>query len=158
LYIKLHDIEVALRTGTHHSLFRNIQNFLLLAYKYGSYYFQRLRHPRSIPHTTKRSGSNCHRLCDCQKISPEDGSGLQDMRLSGEEFATGLISAFTSCGIDVADAGLTGTENAYFISGSMPYDMVIMISASHNPPQYNGLKIVLKGPIAVSGDSGLNDI
>ena len=93
-----------------------------------------------------------------RKFHPKTVAICRDMRLSGEEIRDGLIGAFTACGIDVFDAGLTGTENAYFISGSMPYDMVIMISASHNPSQYNGLKIVLKGPVAVSGDSGLNDI
>jgi len=93
-----------------------------------------------------------------RKFHPKTVAICRDMRLSGEEIRDGLMNAFVTCGIDVFDAGLTGTEVAYFISGSMQYDMVIMISASHNPPQYNGLKIVLKGPIAVSGDSGLNDI
>ena len=93
-----------------------------------------------------------------RKFKPATVAICRDMRLSGEEIRDGLIEAFTNCGVDVFDAGLTGTENSYFISGTRPYDMSIMISASHNPPQYNGMKIVLKGPIAVSGDSGLSDI
>jgi phosphomannomutase len=93
-----------------------------------------------------------------RKFQPKTVAICRDMRLSGEEIRDGLIEAFTQCGVDVFDAGLTGTEISYFISGTRPYDMSIMISASHNPPQYNGLKIVLRGPVAVSGDSGLKDI
>lgn len=93
-----------------------------------------------------------------RKFHPKTVAICRDMRLSGEEIRDGLIEAFTRCGVDVFDAGLTGTEISYFISGTQNYDMSIMISASHNPPQYNGLKIVLKGPIAISGDSGLHEI
>lgn len=82
----------------------------------------------------------------------------RDMRVSGDEIRDGLVQGFTQAGVNVFDAGLTGTEIAYFIAGTRDYDMSIMISASHNPPQYNGLKIVLKGPIAISGDTGLVDI
>lgn len=93
-----------------------------------------------------------------KKFHPKTVAICRDMRLSGEEIRDGLSEAFTNCGVDVFDAGLTGTEISYFISGTENYDMSIMISASHNPPQYNGMKIVLKGPIAVSGDSGLAEI
>lgn len=93
-----------------------------------------------------------------KKFHPKTVAICRDMRLSGEEIRDGLIRAFVHCGVDVFDAGLTGTEISYFISGTREYDMSIMISASHNPPNYNGLKIVLKGPIAVSGDSGLQEI
>src|SRR5260221_11542629 len=93
-----------------------------------------------------------------RKFNPKTVAICRDMRLSGVEIRDGLIAAFTACGVDVFDAGLTGTEISYFISGTETYDMSLMISASHNPPQYNGLKIVLRGPIAVSGDSGLFDI
>ncbi len=89
---------------------------------------------------------------------PKTVAICRDMRTSGEELRDGLIEAFTNCGVDVFDAGLTGTELSYFIAGTKPYDMSIMISASHNPAQYNGLKIVKKGPVAVSGDTGLKDI
>lgn len=93
-----------------------------------------------------------------KKFQPKTVAICRDMRLSGEEIRDGLIEAFTQCGVNVFDAGLTGTEISYFISGTRDYDMSIMISASHNPSNYNGLKIVLKGPIAVSGDSGLEEI
>lgn len=93
-----------------------------------------------------------------KKFHPKTVAICRDMRLSGGEIRDGLIAAFSHCGVNVFDAGLTGTEQSYFISGTRDYDMSIMISASHNPPQYNGLKIVLKGPIAVSGDSGLAEI
>ena len=93
-----------------------------------------------------------------KKFHPKTVAVCRDMRLSGEEIRDGLVRAFVASGVNVFDAGLTGTEQSYFISGTRDYDMSIMISASHNPPNYNGLKIVLKGPIAVSGDSGLADI
>lgn len=93
-----------------------------------------------------------------RKFAPKTVAICRDMRLSGEEIRDGLIAAFTSVGVHVFDAGITGTELSYFIAGTNDYDMVIMISASHNPSQYNGLKIVLKGPIAVSADTGLAEL
>lgn len=93
-----------------------------------------------------------------RKFHPKTVAICRDMRLSGRELRDGLVDAFTTCGVNVFDAGLTGTEISYFIAGSRDYDMSIMISASHNPANYNGLKIVQKGPVAVSGDSGLKDI
>ncbi len=93
-----------------------------------------------------------------RKFHPKTVAICRDMRLSSDEIRDGLAKGFVESGVDVFDAGLTGTEISYFISGTRPYDMSIMISASHNPPNYNGLKIVLRGPIAVSGDSGLKEI
>lgn len=93
-----------------------------------------------------------------RKFQPKTICICRDMRTSGPEIHDGLISVFTSLGIDVFDAGLTGTEVAYFVAGTKPYDMVIMISASHNPPEYNGMKIVLRGPVAVTSDSGLYEV
>lgn len=93
-----------------------------------------------------------------RKFRPKSVAICRDMRLSGQEIRDGLVDAFTTSGVNVFDAGLTGTELAYFIAGTFDYDMVIMISASHNPSEYNGLKIVLKGPVAVSADTGLQEI
>lgn len=78
-----------------------------------------------------------------------------DMRRSGKELSDALIGVFRNMGIAVDDAGETGTEIAYFLAGTKDFDLVIMISASHNPPNYNGLKIVKKGPVGVNSDSGL---
>ncbi|MBI2028889.1 phosphomannomutase/phosphoglucomutase [Candidatus Gottesmanbacteria bacterium] len=88
-------------------------------------------------------------------FQPKTIAICRDMRLSGQEIKDNLVEVFTKLGIDVFDAGLGGTEMQYFIAGTMPYDLVLMISASHNPPEYNGLKVVKKGPIAVTSDSGL---
>ncbi len=93
-----------------------------------------------------------------RKFSPKSVCICRDMRLSGDEIFSGLSRVFTDAGIDVFDAGLTGTEVAYYIAGTKPYDMVIMISASHNPPEYNGFKVVLRGPVAVTSDTGLYEV
>ena len=92
------------------------------------------------------------------RFKPKSVAICRDMRLSSDEIFEGFAKGFTDAGVNVFNAGLTGTEIAYFIAGTRDYDMSIMISASHNPPQYNGLKIVLKGPIAISGDTGLVEI
>jgi phosphomannomutase len=91
-------------------------------------------------------------------LAPKTIAVCRDMRLSGEELKTALFNEFVRLGVDVFDAGLTGTEIAYFIAGTRSYDLVIMISASHNPKEYNGLKIVRKGPVAINGANGLNEI
>lgn len=93
-----------------------------------------------------------------RKFQPKTVAICRDMRLSGQEIRDGLVEVFTNLGINVFDAGLTGTEISYFIAGTHDYDLVIMISASHNPPEYNGLKIVKKGPVAITSDSGLYEI
>jgi phosphomannomutase len=93
-----------------------------------------------------------------RKFAPKTIAICRDMRVSGPEIRDGLVEAFTQSGVNVFDAGLTGTELSYYIAGTENYDMVVMISASHNPAEYNGLKIVLKGPVAVSGDTGLKEI
>lgn len=93
-----------------------------------------------------------------RKFQPKTVAIVRDMRLSGEELRDALVGVFTDVGIDVYDVGLAGTEMQYFVAGTKEYDLVLMISASHNPPEYNGLKLVKKGPVAITSDSGLYGI
>ncbi len=93
-----------------------------------------------------------------RKFQPKTIAICRDMRLSGQEIRDSFVTVFTALGIDVIDIGLAGTEMQYYVAGTYPYDLVLMISASHNPPEYNGFKLVKKGPIAVTSDSGLYEI
>ncbi len=93
-----------------------------------------------------------------RKFQPKTVAICRDMRLSGSELQDAFTNVFTKLGIDVFDAGLVGTEMQYFIAGTKPYDLEIMISASHNPSEYNGLKLVTRGPIAITSENGLYDI
>lgn len=82
----------------------------------------------------------------------------RDMRISSPKFHAAVLDEFVKAGVDVVDLGLTSTDMLYFAAGFYDQDMAINISASHNPPEYNGLKIVKKGAVAVSGKSGIYDI
>ncbi|MEK7141890.1 MAG: phosphomannomutase/phosphoglucomutase [Patescibacteria group bacterium] len=93
-----------------------------------------------------------------RKFKPKTVAIIRDMRLSGEELRNAFVDTFTSLGVAVNDVGISGTEMQYFVAGTKPYDLVLMISASHNPPEYNGLKVVKKGPIAVTSESGMYDV
>ena len=79
----------------------------------------------------------------------------RDVRLSSESLSKALCKGFMDAGCDVLDIGLCGTEMIYFAAGHWPVDGGIMITASHNPMDYNGIKLVQKGARPISGDSGL---
>ena len=61
-------------------------------------------------------------------------------------------------GADVVDIGMVGTEMVYFAVGELDLEGGIMVTASHNPKEYTGMKIVRRGALPVGGDSGLLDI
>lgn len=81
-----------------------------------------------------------------------------DIRLSGPELAAALARGLNEEGCNVIDLGLVGTEMVYFATAFYGYDGGVMITASHNPPQYNGMKMVRSESRPISGDSGLFDI
>jgi phosphomannomutase len=81
-----------------------------------------------------------------------------DIRLSGPELAEALTRGLNEAGVDVIDLGLVGTEMVYFATAHYGYDGGVMITASHNPPEYNGLKMVRAESRPVSSDTGLNEI
>ncbi len=82
----------------------------------------------------------------------------RDMRLSSAEFADAVIRGITDAGADVIDIGLCGTEMVYFGVTHADADGGIMITASHNPADYNGLKLVREQARPISADTGLVDI
>ncbi|HKI78756.1 MAG TPA: phosphomannomutase CpsG [Ignavibacteriaceae bacterium] len=81
-----------------------------------------------------------------------------DIRKSSEEISASLAKGLNESGADVIDIGLCGTEMIYFGTPFFDADGGIMITASHNPPEYNGMKFVKKGSVPVGYNSGLNEI
>lgn len=79
----------------------------------------------------------------------------RDVRISSESLSKALIEGLISCSVDVIDIGLCGTEQVYFAVPFLNAQGGIMITASHNPKDYNGMKFVCEGSIPISGDSGL---
>jgi phosphomannomutase len=85
----------------------------------------------------------------------------RDMRLTSPAIAQTIISGLLAQGVDVVDLGLCGTEEVYhavFSGAAAGVEGGIMITASHNPAEYNGMKIVQREARPVSGDSGLREI
>ena len=81
-----------------------------------------------------------------------------DMRTSSEPLFNALTSALMDQGIDVHNIGLTTTPMMYFATAKFGFDAGIMVTASHNPPKFNGLKLVAKGGVPIAGTSGIYDI
>ena len=82
----------------------------------------------------------------------------RDMRLSSPEFADAVIRGLVEAGVEVYDIGLCGTEMVYFATSFLNASGGIMVTASHNPADYNGLKFVREDARPISADSGLADI
>jgi phosphomannomutase len=82
----------------------------------------------------------------------------RDMRLQAPELAARYRDGMTAEGAHVLDAGMVGTEMLYFLVGSRSLDGGLMCTASHNPKAYTGAKLVREGSIALSGDTGIQDI
>jgi len=81
-----------------------------------------------------------------------------DIRKSSEEISESLIKGLTDRGTNVVNIGLCGTEMIYFSTPFFDADGGIMITASHNPPEYNGMKFVKRDSVPVGYDSGLNEV
>ena len=81
-----------------------------------------------------------------------------DVRLTSEELKQSLAEGLMDAGVDVIDIGLTGTEEIYFATFHLGVDGGVEVTASHNPMDYNGMKLVREGARPISGDTGLRDI
>ncbi len=82
----------------------------------------------------------------------------RDMRLQAPEMAERLRDGLVDEGARVVDAGMVGTEMLYFLVGSQELDGGAMVTASHNPKAYTGVKLVREGALALSGDAGIGEI
>lgn len=82
----------------------------------------------------------------------------RDVRKSSDALFDALARGLNNSGVDVIDLGLCGTEMVYYATPALDADGGIMITASHNPPEYNGMKFVKRDSVPVGYDSGLNII
>ncbi|HTY39997.1 MAG TPA: phosphomannomutase, partial [Candidatus Paceibacterota bacterium] len=82
----------------------------------------------------------------------------RDVRMSGPALWEAAARGLTDHGVDVADIGVITTDMMYFATAHYKVDGGLTISASHNPRQYNGLKMMRKGALPISGDSGIEEI
>ena len=82
----------------------------------------------------------------------------RDIRASSPGLTAALIRGLTDAGVDVVDIGVGGTEMVYFATFDRKLDGGIMVTASHNPPDYNGMKFVREESRPISADTGLKDI
>jgi phosphomannomutase len=82
----------------------------------------------------------------------------RDMRLSAPELSARYREGLLAAGAHVIDAGQVGSEMLYFLVGSRELDGGLMCTASHNPKAYTGAKLVREGAIALSGETGIQDI
>src|SRR5215212_10047024 len=82
----------------------------------------------------------------------------RDMRLSSPALAAAFIDGATSQGADVVDYGMIATDMLYFAVARDRHDGGVQITASHNPGQYNGIKMVRQEAFPLSGDAGISDI
>jgi phosphomannomutase len=82
----------------------------------------------------------------------------RDMRVSSPSMAEAVIAGAAGAGAEVLELGLVGTEMVYFAVGELGLDGGIAVTASHNPKEYTGMKIVREGALPVGGESGLLEI
>jgi phosphomannomutase len=91
-------------------------------------------------------------------LSPARVAVGRDIRFSSLPLTEALAAGLNDAGVEVWDLGLCGTEQIYFATSHLGLDGGIMVTASHNPPEYNGMKFVREESRPLSGDSGLKEI
>ncbi len=93
-----------------------------------------------------------------EQFEPERIAVGRDMRVSSPAMAAAAIEGAADAGVEVLDLGLVGTEMVYYAVGELGLDGGICVTASHNPKEYTGMKIVRGGALPVGGESGLFDV
>jgi phosphomannomutase len=93
-----------------------------------------------------------------EQFEPKRFAVGRDMRLSSPAMAAAAIRGAADGGAEVLDLGMIGTEMLYFAVGELGLDGGLTVTASHNPKEYTGMKIVRRGALPVGGDSGLPEV
>jgi phosphomannomutase len=93
-----------------------------------------------------------------EQFEPKRIAVGRDMRLSSPSISAAVVHGASDGGAEVRDVGMVGTEMLYFAVGELGLDGGVAVTASHNPKDYTGMKIVRRGALPVGGDSGLLDI
>jgi phosphomannomutase len=93
-----------------------------------------------------------------EQFEPKAIAVGRDMRVSSPTMARAVMQGAADGGAQVKDIGMVGTEMLYFGVGELDLDGGVMVTASHNPKEYTGTKIVRRGALPVGGDSGLLEI
>src|SRR5438105_15906055 len=107
-------------------------------------------YPTELDETTARAiGAAFVAYLDARRIAVS-----RDMRVSSPSIAAAFIEGARSQGADVVDCGMCGTDMLYFAVASGGFDGGAQITASHNPKQYNGVKMVRREAFPLSGDAG----
>ena len=91
-------------------------------------------------------------------LSPKNVVLGYDIRLTSRALHDALTEGLIDSGVNVISIGLCGTEEIYFATSHLGVDGGIVVTASHNPKNYNGMKFVRKNSVPISGDTGLNEI
>jgi phosphomannomutase len=91
-------------------------------------------------------------------VQPKRVAVGRDIRATSATLSVALKRGLNDSGVDVADIGLCGTEGVYFATFAEALDGGIMVTASHNPPDYNGMKFVREQSKPISADTGLKDM
>ena len=93
-----------------------------------------------------------------EHFEPRSVAVGRDMRISAPAMAAAVMGGAADGGADVLDLGMVGTEMVYYAVGELGLEGGICVTASHNPKQYTGMKIVRRGALPVGGDSGLDEV
>jgi phosphomannomutase len=110
------------------------------------------------PHELDEDGACAIGHAYVEEFEPRSIAVGRDMRASSPGMAAAVMRGASEAGADVVDLGMVGTEMVYFAVGALELDGGVMVTASHNPKEYTGMKIVRRGALPVGGDSGLLDI
>jgi phosphomannomutase len=110
------------------------------------------------PEELDEAGAHAIGRAYVQEFEPRRIAVGRDMRLSAPAMADAVMRGAAEAGTDVLDLGMVGTEMVYFAVGELELEGGIAVTASHNPKEYTGMKIVRRGALPVGGDSGLLDI